>query len=92
MKANFPGANNFRACLLSGPPGIGKTSAAHLVAKTCGYEVLEFNASDARSKLQIDAKIKELTGNHSMIEYFKGAKPASLLQVPFSSQSLSQVK
>lgn len=42
--------SDFAAVLLSGPPGIGKTTAAHVVAKTNGYEALEFNASDVRSK------------------------------------------
>jgi len=37
-----------KAALLSGPPGVGKTSTAHLVAKEYGYDVMELNASDAR--------------------------------------------
>lgn len=44
----------FRAVLISGPPGIGKTSAAHLVAENLGYSVVEFNASDTRSKRSLD--------------------------------------
>ena len=40
----------FRAALLSGPPGIGKTTAAHLVSSLEGFKVVEFNASDTRSK------------------------------------------
>lgn len=39
-----------KAVLLCGPPGVGKTSAAHLIAKGGGFEVLEVNASDARNK------------------------------------------
>jgi replication factor C subunit 1 len=44
---------NARACLLSGPPGIGKTSSARIVCKALGYEVLETNASDTRNKNSI---------------------------------------
>eukprot|EP00662_Eupelagonemidae_sp_cell21_P026614 gene26614-67316_t len=38
-----------RAALISGSPGIGKTTAAHLVCKQCGFDYVEFNASDHRS-------------------------------------------
>lgn len=41
------------AALLTGPPGIGKTTTAHLVCKEAGYEVVEFNASDTRSATAI---------------------------------------
>lgn len=39
-----------KAVLLSGSPGIGKTSAALIIARECGYEPIEVNASDTRSK------------------------------------------
>lgn len=35
---------------LYGPPGIGKTTAAHLCCKELGYQTIEFNASDQRNK------------------------------------------
>ncbi len=38
-----------RALVLEGPPGIGKTSAAHALARDLGWDVIELNASDARS-------------------------------------------
>lgn len=39
-----------KAVLLSGSPGIGKTSAALIIARECGYDPIEVNASDTRSK------------------------------------------
>ncbi|MCQ2819606.1 MAG: AAA family ATPase [archaeon] len=44
---------NARACLISGDPGIGKTSSVRLIAKLKGYNVLEENASDRRNKALI---------------------------------------
>jgi replication factor C subunit 1 len=40
----------FKAALLSGPPGIGKTTAAQLVCQHLNFEYIEKNASDQRSK------------------------------------------
>jgi replication factor C subunit 1 len=38
-----------RGALVTGPPGIGKTTAVGLIVRGCGYELVEFNASDERS-------------------------------------------
>lgn len=45
------------AVLLVGQPGLGKTSMAHVLARECGYEPLEFNASDTRNKKSIEETI-----------------------------------
>lgn len=49
-----PGA---RAVLLSGPPGIGKSTVAALAAKEGGYDVMELNASDTRNRKEIEAQL-----------------------------------
>jgi len=38
-----------RGILITGLPGIGKTTMAHLVSQACGYAVAEYNASDTRT-------------------------------------------
>lgn len=64
------GSGIYRTVMLSGPPGIGKTTAAHLVAKKFGYDVLEQNASDVRSKSLLNAGVKNAIGNMSVVGFF----------------------
>jgi replication factor C subunit 1 len=48
-----------RAALVTGPPGIGKTSAVHAVARESGYTIVEYNASDTRSATAIRAALSQ---------------------------------
>ena len=48
--------------LISGEPGIGKTSTAHVILKEFGYNIIEHNASDIRgSKIMNDIVKRSLT-------------------------------
>lgn len=68
--AGRDGTGTFRAAMLYGPPGIGKTTAAHLVAKEIGYDILEQNASDVRSKSLLNSGVKNSLDNMSVFGYF----------------------
>ncbi|KAL0389925.1 UNVERIFIED_CONTAM: Replication factor C subunit [Sesamum calycinum] len=57
-KQNDSGAK--KAVLLSGTPGIGKTTSAKLVSQMLGFQTIEVNASDSRGKA--DAKIQKGIG------------------------------
>ncbi|XP_066339559.1 replication factor C subunit 1-like [Miscanthus floridulus] len=49
-----------KAVLLSGPPGIGKTTTAKVVSQMLGLQAIEVNASDSRGKA--DSKIEKGVG------------------------------
>ena len=74
-KANFKkggpdGLGLYRAVMIHGNPGIGKTTAAHLVAKLEGYDIVESNASDTRSKKLIETGLKGVLDTTSLLGYF----------------------
>lgn len=52
--------------MLTGPPGLGKTTLAHVCAKQAGYEVLEINASDDRSRDVVKGRIRTSLGTENV--------------------------
>ncbi|MEM3981718.1 MAG: replication factor C large subunit [Thermofilum sp.] len=46
-----------KAALLYGPPGCGKTSIVHATANEFGWELIELNASDERSRAAIQSRV-----------------------------------
>lgn len=64
-----------KAVILYGGPGIGKTSAALALAHDTGWDFIEMNASDQRTK---DA-INKIAGSASKTGTFEGAKERRLI-------------
>lgn len=52
--------------LLTGPPGLGKTTLAHVCARQAGYEVQEINASDERSNNVVKGRIRDMVGTENV--------------------------
>jgi chromosome transmission fidelity protein 18 len=52
--------------LLTGPPGLGKTTLAHVCATQAGYEIMEINASDERSSNVVKGRIRTTVGTESV--------------------------
>ena len=55
------GTNTKCALLFTGPPGLGKTSLAHIILKKYGYTVKEFNATDIRTRTLLNEHLDGLT-------------------------------
>lgn len=73
MKPGKDGSGLYRSVMIHGPPGIGKTTAAHLVANLEGYDVVETNASDTRSKKLVETGLHGVLDTTSLQGYFSGA-------------------
>ncbi|KAI6112589.1 replication factor RFC1 C terminal domain-containing protein [Pisolithus sp. B1] len=90
LKSNFkkPGKNAmnvYRAVLITGPPGIGKTTSAHLCAKAEGYTPIEMNASDTRSKKLIEDAMN--INNLSLDGWMAGQEKTNALGVTITNRT-----
>ncbi|KAF9893731.1 hypothetical protein FE257_009901 [Aspergillus nanangensis] len=71
-KGGADGTGLYRSIMLHGPPGVGKTTAAHLVANIEGFDVVESNASDTRSKKLVENGLLGVLDTTSLQGYFSG--------------------
>ncbi|KAM7155681.1 replication factor C subunit 1 isoform 1-T1 [Molossus nigricans] len=73
--------SSFKAALLSGPPGVGKTTTASLVCQELGYSYVELNASDTRSKNSLKEIVAESLNNTSIKSFYSsGAAPSASMK------------
>jgi len=66
--------NTKPALLLSGPPGIGKTSLALLLLEELEYDIIEYNASDVRNQKLVKHNLQSIIGKISISSLMGGLK------------------
>lgn len=53
--------------LLSGPPGVGKSTSVYAIARQFGYTVIEYNASDVRTRERLREALSPTLENSSLL-------------------------
>ncbi len=69
----------FRALLLEGPPGVGKTTAVYAVARKLNLNVVEMNASDVRGAEAIRTRVAESSRSRDIFDFVKQRTQGKIL-------------
>lgn len=77
-----------KCVLVSGPPGIGKTSMAHIISTSLKFDIQEMNASDERNKSKIE-KMIESTQTNTLFKYFGGKEKKVIIMDEVDGMSTS---
>ena len=78
---------NKKGLLLIGPPGVGKTTFAHILMKKNGFLCKEFNGSTMRSEKDVADIMSSIIHSVSIVDMFLGKKFANAEK--FSNQGIS---
>lgn len=65
--------------LVHGAPGIGKTTAVHVLARQAGYNIMEINASDERSGKLVSDRVRGVSDSHRLTASGKLDKPVCIV-------------
>jgi len=71
--------NKEKSILLSGPPGIGKTTIATLIFKKFNYIPIEFNASELRTAKSLENKLDNILNNSNILSMFNDNRKIGII-------------
>jgi len=67
------------ALLVVGPPGIGKTTFAHILLKEYGYDPIEFNASIVRTARSVRENMSKIINNKNILTLLDSNRKSGII-------------
>ena len=71
--------NKYKSILISGPPGIGKTTVASIILKENNYIPIEFNASEIRNASNLKEKMDSILNNTNILCMFDDKRKLGII-------------